>query len=186
MIDLAPAALAIARRFFRQGEADCRLVQGDIAHLPFGEARFDVVWSAGVLEHFDTRGRKQVLGEMVRVCRPGGRVVTIVPYARALLDTLAKRRAERLGVWPWGYEEPLSTLREEYAEAGLRWVEESCLAMRQDLRFAEEFLTRRRWALWVLDELLYRVLRPLGRAGYLLGAIGVKEEEAGAWVPPEA
>jgi SAM-dependent methyltransferase len=45
--------------------------------LPFPDATFDVVFSHEVLEHVDDD--RQAAGEMVRVTRPGGRIVIFVP-----------------------------------------------------------------------------------------------------------
>jgi len=175
LVDLSTVALEISRGFFARASRTPRLVRGDIMRLPFGEATFDAVWSAGVLEHFSAEERQQVLREMARVCRPGGSVITIVPNARAVIYRAAKARAERTGQWRYGYEEPLSSLRKEYEQAGLRWVWESCLALRQELSFAREFLTRHRGVIWILDQLLHRILRPLRCAGYLRGALGIRD-----------
>jgi ubiquinone/menaquinone biosynthesis C-methylase UbiE len=49
------------------------LKQGDIEHLPFGDARFDLVLSTGVIEYL--KGDADVLREMHRVLRPGGHLV---------------------------------------------------------------------------------------------------------------
>lgn len=45
--------------------------------LPFNDQSFDVVFNHEVLEHVDDDA--QVVAEMVRVCRVGGRVVTFCP-----------------------------------------------------------------------------------------------------------
>lgn len=54
-------------------------VFGDARRLPFGDATFDTVASFEVLEHIDTP--EQVVAEMARVTRPGGRVLLTVPFA---------------------------------------------------------------------------------------------------------
>jgi SAM-dependent methyltransferase len=69
----ASAALGVPTGFV---EADARL-------LPFGDGRFDVLYSAHMLYHLPTRAdQEQALGEMVRVLAPGGAlaVVTANPY----------------------------------------------------------------------------------------------------------
>jgi SAM-dependent methyltransferase len=52
-----------------------RFVQGDAHHLPVSEAAFDVVYARYVLEH--VHDPPQVLAEMQRVLRPGGRVAVL-------------------------------------------------------------------------------------------------------------
>jgi ubiquinone/menaquinone biosynthesis C-methylase UbiE len=49
------------------------LKQGDIEHLPFEDAQFDLVLSTGVIEYLT--GDATVLREMFRVLRPGGHLV---------------------------------------------------------------------------------------------------------------
>ncbi|UCE38204.1 MAG: class I SAM-dependent methyltransferase [Thermoplasmata archaeon] len=51
---------------------------GDGFFLPFKSNSFDVVWNAGVLEHFTNP--QELLREMIRVCKPGGIVCVFVPY----------------------------------------------------------------------------------------------------------
>ena len=46
--------------------------------IPFMSNTFDVVWNAGVLEHFSNP--RDMLKEMIRVCKPGGFVCVFVPY----------------------------------------------------------------------------------------------------------
>jgi SAM-dependent methyltransferase len=52
-----------------------RVVQGDAHHLPARDAAFDVVYARYVLEH--VRDPLQVLAEMRRVLRPGGRAAVL-------------------------------------------------------------------------------------------------------------
>ncbi|MEE9151263.1 MAG: class I SAM-dependent methyltransferase [Thermoplasmata archaeon] len=56
-------------------------------HLPIRSNSFDLVWNAGVLEHFSDP--HPMLKEMIRVCKPGGMICVIVPY---IFDILAHLR----------------------------------------------------------------------------------------------
>jgi len=47
--------------------------QGDVYALPFGDGAFDIVSCRFAFHHFEEPGR--ALGEMKRVCRPGGVIV---------------------------------------------------------------------------------------------------------------
>ena len=47
--------------------------QGDVYRLPFEAASFDIVSCRFAFHHFETPAH--ALAEMVRVCRPGGRIV---------------------------------------------------------------------------------------------------------------
>ena len=72
-VDLTPAPLAIAEAMRRQrGLPNVRFQEAEAEHLPFDAASFDAAVCRLAFHHFADPGR--VLGEMVRVCRPGGTV----------------------------------------------------------------------------------------------------------------
>lgn len=54
-----------------------RIVRGDIGALPLQERAFDLVFSAGVIEHFETYA--DLVGDLARLVRPGGQLLTTVP-----------------------------------------------------------------------------------------------------------
>jgi len=49
--------------------------------------------------------------EMLRVCKSGGLVITLNPYAKAFIYRWAKSIAQKNGRWSAGYEKPLRTLK---------------------------------------------------------------------------
>ena len=63
------------------------LLAAEARRLPFDAASFHVVTAAYLLHVLDARARAQVLGEIHRVLRPGGRlgVITFAPPRRRLL-----------------------------------------------------------------------------------------------------
>lgn len=71
-----------AARFWDRNMANFAVADG--FNLPFKSDSFDLVWNAGVMEHFSDA--QPMLKEMIRVCKPGGIVCIIVPY---LFDILA-------------------------------------------------------------------------------------------------
>jgi SAM-dependent methyltransferase len=71
-IDLTPAMIERAREH-TQDCANVELLCGDVEQLPFEAASFSIVISRFAFHHF--LHPAQVLAEMKRVCKPGGRVV---------------------------------------------------------------------------------------------------------------
>ncbi len=71
-IDVTPAMIARAREVCSE-LSNVTLEQGDVSTLPFADDTFDVVVSRFAFHHFVDP--QTVLGEMKRVCKPGGRVV---------------------------------------------------------------------------------------------------------------
>jgi SAM-dependent methyltransferase len=73
-IDITPGMIEQAQRL--QGEQQLENLTwqvGNVLPLPFSEASFSIVLTRYSLHHFLNPGA--VLAEMVRVCRPGGRVL---------------------------------------------------------------------------------------------------------------
>jgi SAM-dependent methyltransferase len=71
-IDVTPAMIARARELVL-GLSNVTLDIGDVNQLPYEDGEFDIVVSRYAFHHF--QDPRAVLGEMKRVCRPGGRVV---------------------------------------------------------------------------------------------------------------
>ena len=112
LLDFAPGAIEIATKVYSDAGQDAEFTLGDLFHMPYLDGTFDVVWNTGVLEHFDKNGTAAGLREMCRVCKNDGKVVVAVPSTRGLIYRLGKWRKERLGVWQYGYERPIRTLRD--------------------------------------------------------------------------
>lgn len=72
--DVSLGMLRVARRIDTDAPAPLPLAQADASHLPFGDASFDVVFSAYGAVPFiaDTAA---LMRELARVLRPGGRLV---------------------------------------------------------------------------------------------------------------
>lgn len=65
-----------------------KLCAGDVARLPFDDESFDLYYSGGVVEHFET-GAEPALHESYRVLRPGGVLLISVPYLSPLRKALS-------------------------------------------------------------------------------------------------
>jgi ubiquinone/menaquinone biosynthesis C-methylase UbiE len=76
VVDSTPAMIEEGRRHAASERlTNLEFVRGAVASLPFADAAFTLVFARFVLHHLiDPR---QALAEMVRVCRPGGRVVVM-------------------------------------------------------------------------------------------------------------
>jgi SAM-dependent methyltransferase len=89
-----------------EGNDPRRFVCGDATNLPFSDNHFDVVYSMGVIEHIGTAighctlacgyeaKRAQFARELVRVTKPGGRIVVSCPNKSFPIDILHGPRDE--------------------------------------------------------------------------------------------
>jgi cyclopropane fatty-acyl-phospholipid synthase-like methyltransferase len=74
-LDADSSILARARRKAAAADLDIRLDEGRSTNLPYPEASFDLVLSTLFFHHVDDDAKRQTASELVRVLRPGGRVV---------------------------------------------------------------------------------------------------------------
>ena len=76
-LDISPAMLSRCRRKLRGRGLQADLVKGEAAHLPFRDGGLDAVFHHGGIAEFGDR--QGAIAEMVRVARPGARVVICDP-----------------------------------------------------------------------------------------------------------
>jgi SAM-dependent methyltransferase len=128
-------------------------VVGTATDLPFADASYDVVLSLEMMEHLPSdEVRAQALREMLRVTRPGGRMVVTFP---------AGRTAERLDAWlnaayrrRHGRDHPWAV---EHLENGLPDAE-SIARLAASVGARRVRLRRHAWApAWQLQQLLFSV-----------------------------
>lgn len=130
-IDISGGMLALSReRLEGEGLASrVSLEKGDAVGLPYDAGSFDAVFSSFALELFDTPDIPLVLGECLRVLRPGGRLC-VVAMSAVGADGLISR------LYLWGHRayprlvdcRPIFT-RRAIEEAGFLVVEDRVLSM---------------------------------------------------------
>lgn len=81
--DFSPAAVGIARQNVAPAATEAAFLVADVQQLPFHDGTFDLVCSFETLEHVPapTVG----LAELVRVTKPGGRLIVTTPNYLGLL-----------------------------------------------------------------------------------------------------
>jgi 2-polyprenyl-6-hydroxyphenyl methylase/3-demethylubiquinone-9 3-methyltransferase len=94
LVDYSPVGVAQARAALRAEGIDAAIHQGDIFDPNLDVGRFDVVYSLGLVEHFDEL--TPVLAAHARFARPGGLVVIGMPSYRGV-NRLLKRWLQPAG-----------------------------------------------------------------------------------------
>ena len=184
-VDLTPWAVETTQRRLSAFGLEADIREGDAEQLPFANESFDLVFSWGVIHHSSDMDR--ALAELVRVCRPGGRVVIMVYNRRSLFYVFYKgfQRflpiARRLGLHFEGARRgetegliarhlTIDDLRGKLERAGLRDV--AVMPYGQD---AELLPLPRRLRQPITDRLPQRLKDAvLRRLGHELGASGTK------------
>jgi len=97
-IDISQAALDIAQRKVPKLERTL----GSICAAPFEASTFDAVFCAHVIYHIDATEQEQAVRELIRICKPGGRVVILyknpqspIRYAAGAIHRLRKLAAPK-------------------------------------------------------------------------------------------
>jgi ubiquinone/menaquinone biosynthesis C-methylase UbiE len=88
--DFSPAAVELTAETLADFP-DCRALVADVEAIPFGDGAFDLVISQETLEHVPQP--RQGLAELVRVTKPGGRLIVTTP------NYLSPIGLYRLGKW---------------------------------------------------------------------------------------
>jgi len=137
--------------------------------LPIADNTYDVVWHAGVIEHFSDDEVKFIISENARITR--GTVISMVPNANSLAYRIGKEFAEKNGCWHAGEENPKYTQKDLFIAAGLHNIREYSI----DMNFALGFLPPS-----LLKDTLSEIYKHLPtnddiHQGYLLITIGEKD-----------
>ena len=79
---------------------------GDVLNYSSPPKKYDVVFSVGLIEHFDEADTARAIKTHFEICRPGGLVLITFPTP-TLPYRLIRNIAERLGQWQFTDERPL-------------------------------------------------------------------------------
>lgn len=139
--DFVPALLDRGRERAAADRLDIEFVEGDATELPFADGQFDVVMS--IFGSMFAADQEKAAAEMLRVCKPGGRIGMANWAADGsvgkMFMTIAQHAPPPPGVKPplvWGTEEGLQGL---FGDA-LADVQIERRPARQAFRSADHFL----------------------------------------------
>lgn len=78
-IDMSMHALQLAKKVFEKEKIkNYLLVCGNVLQMPFKNDMFDLIYGAGVIEHF--KNTHEAVGELARITKKGGVSFNTVPY----------------------------------------------------------------------------------------------------------
>lgn len=112
LLDLSPEALAGAKAAFAQhGLPEPESYLDDALQSEVPSDRFDLVWNGGVIEHFYDSGKALLMREMLRMAKPGGLVVIMVPNRWCWQFQIMQAWQKLRGTWKYGFEDDMSPRR---------------------------------------------------------------------------
>ena len=119
LLDFSEAAIAHARTVFERAGVRAQFQVGD-ALGGAAAPEYDVVFNAGVLEHYDFERHVAFLQGMKR--RSRHYVFTLVPNRACYWYWIWRLQSTAAGHWKFGYEKPASDYRSAIEAAGLRYL----------------------------------------------------------------
>lgn len=133
LVDYSGKALEISRDFFDKHDVKAQYINIDLNDgLPFEDDAFDIVWNAGVMEHFTEDRQIMIFREFARVAPE---VHTFNPNKRSFFYRLGKFYAEKNNIWPYGVEYPVESLSDIFRKSGLKLQKEYSIAFGDSLAF---------------------------------------------------
>jgi ubiquinone/menaquinone biosynthesis C-methylase UbiE len=103
--DISPQSIKVCEHITKIFSNEIELFVADTQRLPLKAQTFDLVFSQGLVEHFEDP--EAVIAEQVRVLREGGILIVNVPQ-KYTGYTLMKKRAMKKGKWKLGWESEFS------------------------------------------------------------------------------
>lgn len=103
--------------------------------LPFKNHEFDIVFQAGLLEHFSTEEQIKMLTKWRRV---GKKMISMIPNANSLLYRAGKEKMEKEDEWPFGLEIPQASMYEVFLKSGYTNIKEYTIGMENAKNFLPE------------------------------------------------
>lgn len=123
LLDSSRQCIANLERSFGQlDKSRYSLCHGSVFDIPYASGTFDLVWNEGVLEHFNDAEYHKAIEEMARVSKRF--VLVDVPNGCCKPYMLSKKWLEENKMWSWGYEEPKTSMRDDFEMAGMKVLAE--------------------------------------------------------------
>ncbi len=168
LMDFADEALSYSRRLFERAGVSASFHYGDINDA--GTPEYDLVFNAGVLEHYPFDDQVRLLKGMASRSRKY--VLVLVPNRLCYWYWLWRIQVQGHDQWPFGKEAPLADLSAVFEAAGLRFVGQLFTAE----SWTEAFIEQATGSAGDLQHKILEIHRspviPAASKGYLLAALG--------------
>lgn len=105
VIDLNQYGIELLDQRFREDKRVRTKLQNALELGPEAE-KYDIVYSVGLIEHFDVENTARCVAAHFHLCQPGGLVLITFPTP-TIPYRMIRGIAERLGVWAFPDERPL-------------------------------------------------------------------------------
>lgn len=133
LLDYSENALDHCRNFFSKHHIAANYVLADLTKpLPFANDSFDIIWNAGVMEHFSLEEQIAMMTRFNPICHE---LHTFVPFSGSIFYRLGKWAAEIAGSWRYGVEDPVGSMKTVFENSGFMLEKEYTIAHITSLDF---------------------------------------------------
>jgi ubiquinone/menaquinone biosynthesis C-methylase UbiE len=127
-IDINRRAISLVEGAAAQLNKRLRVLVCDMFAMPFRNAEFDIVFNAGVIEHFSAEERTRALSEYARILKDDGLMIIAFPNHHCPPYRFAYLVRRLLGVWRFPSEYSIYDLKSEAQRCGLHASERLTLS----------------------------------------------------------
>ena len=115
LLDISMNVLEKAKVFFNKNKTQFYNIYCNSAlDIKEKNKKFDVVWNAGVIEHFHEKDQIKMIDEMYRLTKPGGYFIIQVPNSNCIPYQIWQYLLKITNKWPYGYQKDISPNKLSY------------------------------------------------------------------------
>ena len=119
LLDLNPLAIELTKKAHDKLKKKANFIVADMFNIPIEDKEYDVVFNAGVIEHFDFNDRKKALIEYSRILKDDGVMFIAFPNHYSHPYRLAYKIRKILNKWTYPDEYKMYDLQDEIVSANL-------------------------------------------------------------------
>lgn len=128
LLDLNPKAIEWSEKLFDVYGKEGHFIVADMFRMPFEDGRFDIVFNAGVIEHFKRKELEKAFKEYGRILAEDGVMIIGFPNQFSIPYKTAQWVRMLFGKWIFPYEYSYYDLKNTLASAGLKLEDRKILA----------------------------------------------------------
>lgn len=129
LLDLNPMAIELCKRAFSELRKKADFIVADMFDMPIDNGSFDVIFNAGVIEHFSFNERIGILKEYSRILKSGGNMYIAFPNHFSLPYRVSYLIYNLFLKWPYPMEYKILNLKKEISMVdGLQFEERIVLS----------------------------------------------------------
>lgn len=128
VIDINRRAISLVDAAAAQLNKKINVLVCDMFAMPLRDAEFDIVFNAGVIEHFPAEERVRALSEYARIMKDDGVMIIAFPNHHCPPYRFAYLTMRRMGVWRFPSEYSIFDLKDEAQRCSLRVSERLTLS----------------------------------------------------------